>query len=51
MDFAAFQQAWKQDHIADKHSYDVEHDYWQWEAVVTDKEQLQRMLESLLQAP
>ena len=46
-DFAVFQQAWQQGRIADKHSYDVEHDYWEWEAVVTDEAQLQQMLESL----
>jgi hypothetical protein len=47
MDFAAFQQAWKQDQIADKHSYEVERDYWAWEAVVTDEAQLEHMLETL----
>jgi hypothetical protein len=46
-DFAAFQKAWEQGQIADQHSYDVEHDYWEWEAVVTDEEQLRQMLESL----
>ena len=46
-DFAAFQEAWQKDQIADKHSYDVERDYWEWEAIVTDEEQLQQMLDSL----
>ena len=47
MDFPAFKQAWRQGCIANKHSYEVEHDYWEWEATVTDEERLQRMLESL----
>ena len=46
-DFAVFQQAWQQGQIADKHSYDVEHDYWEWEAVVTDAALLRQMLVSL----
>jgi len=33
--------------IADKHSYEVERDYWEWEATVTDEERLRQMLESL----
>jgi hypothetical protein len=47
MDFQAFKQAWKEGRIADKHSYEVERDYWEWEATVTDEERLQQMLESL----
>jgi len=46
-DFEAFKQAWDEGHIADKHSYEVERDYWEWEATVTDEERLQQMLESL----
>jgi hypothetical protein len=48
MDFPTFKQAWNEGHIADKHSYEVEHDYWEWEAAITDEERLQHMLESLL---
>lgn len=47
MDFPAFQQAWQEDRITDKYSYEVERDYWEWEAAETDEERLQRMLESL----
>ncbi len=47
MDFVAFQQAWQEERIADGHSYDVEHDYWEWEAAVSDEERLIEMLESL----
>ena len=47
MDFPAFQQAWKEGRIADKHSYKVERDFWEWEAATTDEARLQEMLESL----
>ena len=47
MDFGAFKQAWDEGRIADKHSYEVERDYWEWEATVTDEERLHQMLESL----
>jgi hypothetical protein len=47
MDFQAFKQAWKEGRIANKHSYEVERDCWEWEATVTDEERLQQMLESL----
>jgi hypothetical protein len=48
MDFAAFKQAWDEGHIADKHSYQVERDYREWEAATTDEERLHQMLERLL---
>jgi hypothetical protein len=48
MDFATFKQAWNEGDIPDKHSYEVERDYWEWEAAVTDEERLQHMLENLL---
>jgi hypothetical protein len=38
MDFQAFQQAWHDGRVADKHSYEVERDYWEWEATVADEE-------------
>jgi hypothetical protein len=47
MDFPAFKQAWQEGRVANKHSYEVERDYWGWEATVTDEERLQQMLESL----
>jgi len=47
MDFEAFKQAWGEGRIADRHSYEVERDYWEWEATVTDEERLHQMLESL----
>ncbi|MBN1889352.1 MAG: hypothetical protein JW850_15260 [Thermoflexales bacterium] len=47
MDWTAFKQAWHEDQIANKHSYEVERDYWEWEAAVSDAERLRQMLESL----
>jgi hypothetical protein len=47
MDFDTFKQSWQQGRISDRHSYEVERDYWEWEAAVTDQERLQEMLESL----
>lgn len=45
--FGAFKQSWQEGRIANQHSYEVEHDYWEWEAAVTDQERLQQMLERL----
>jgi len=45
MDFEAFKQAWNEDQIPNKHSYEVERDYWEWEAAVTDERRLREMLE------
>jgi hypothetical protein len=47
MDFQAFKHAWDEGRIADQYSYEVEQDYWNWEAAVTDAERLQQMLDSL----
>jgi asparagine synthetase A len=48
MEFQAFKQAWQEGSIENKHSYEVERDYWEWEAAVTDEERLREMLETLL---
>jgi hypothetical protein len=47
MPFEAFQQAWNEDRIPDKHSYEVERDYWEWEAATTDRQKLQELLDML----
>lgn len=47
MDFRAFEQAWDEGRIADRHSYEVERDYWEWEAAASDEDRLQQMLETL----
>ena len=48
MTFTAFKRAWNAGHIKGKYSYEVERDYWEWEATVTDEPRLQKMLEELL---
>jgi hypothetical protein len=48
MGFAAFQHAWQEGRVPNAHSHEVEQDYWQWEAAVSDEQQLERMLETLL---
>ncbi len=48
MDFMTFRQAWHAGRIPDQHAYQIEHDYWEWEAAVTDEERLQQMSERLL---
>ena len=47
MDFPSFKRAWHEGLIEQKHSYEVERDYWEWEATVTDAERLLEMFESL----
>ena len=47
MTFEAFQSAWNQDQIEDKHSYETERDYWEWEASITDENRLQDMVHLL----
>ncbi len=47
MDFPAFKQTWQAGRIANKHSHQVERDYREWEAAITDEERLRQMLESL----
>jgi tRNA U34 5-carboxymethylaminomethyl modifying GTPase MnmE/TrmE len=47
MDFEAFKQAWNEDQISNKRSYEVERDYWEWEAAVTDERRLRETLEEL----
>lgn len=47
MDFEAFQRAWQADLIPNRHTYEVESDYWEWEAAVTDQQRLVEMLDSL----
>jgi len=45
MNFEAFKQAWNEDQIPNKHSYEVERDYWEWEAAVTDERRLREIVE------
>jgi len=47
MDFRAFKQAWDEGRIPNKYSYEVERDYREWEATVTDEAKLREMLEGM----
>ena len=47
MKFASFRQAWQEGRIENQHSYNVERDYWEWEAAVADEKRLRQMYESL----
>jgi len=48
MDFESFKRAWDEGRIPDRHNYEVEHDYWEWEAAVTDAQRLRQMVEEVL---
>jgi hypothetical protein len=45
MDFEAFKRAWNEGQIPNKRSYEVEQDYWEWEAAVTGERRLRETLE------
>jgi len=47
-DFEASKTAWHRKQIPDPYSYEVEKDYREWEAAVSDYEQLHKMRENLL---
>lgn len=48
MDLAAFTEALKTGKIPDAHSYAVERDEWEWEAVMTDLAALEEVAEWLI---
>lgn len=47
MSFDEFKIAWESGKIDNKYSYQVERDYWEWEAAVTDQQHFVAMLEDL----
>ena len=47
-EFAEFKRAWDAGKIANKHSYEVERDYWEWEAAVADEKKYRQMLDEWL---
>lgn len=47
MSFDQFQRAWESGQIANRHSYEVERDFWEWEAAHTDSVKLNEMLDRL----
>ncbi len=48
MKFADFKQAWAAGQIANQYSYEVERDYWEWEAAIGDAQKYQQMLDEWL---
>lgn len=46
MDFETFQRAWHEGWIPERHNYEVERHYWEWEAAVTDRQRLMALIES-----
>ena len=47
MDSAVRELAWEEGRVPNKRAYEVERDYWAWEAAVADEHRLQQMLDSL----
>lgn len=47
MGFLQFKDNWNNAEERQKHGYEVEQDFWEWEAAVTDAEQYHEMLLSL----
>lgn len=47
VDFPTFQKNWNNAEEVHKHSYEVEQDFWEWEAAVSDVERYHEMLKSL----
>ncbi len=45
--FATFKLAWSNQPDNQKHSYEVEQDFWEWEAAVTDEARYNEMLKTL----
>lgn len=48
MGFEVFEQKWQEGEIDDKHSYDVEKDYWEWEGLISRQKKLEEALEQLV---
>ncbi len=48
MEFAKFKQAWKEGQIPNQYSFEVERDYWEWEAATADEKRLREMSNELL---
>lgn len=41
--FLEFKKAWDENRLADKHGYEIEKDYWEWEALYSRKTKLQEI--------
>jgi len=46
-DLDSFKAKWESGHIEGKHSHQVEQDYWEWEAAVTNRAHLLATLDRL----
>jgi len=51
MDFEEFSQAWQAGQIPSPYSYEVEHDYMEWESLVDEFKQLLSYLRRLKRRP
>jgi hypothetical protein len=47
MDFESFKREWNDNTILNRHSYEVEKDFWEWETADTDRKKIWQMLEHL----
>lgn len=47
MSFDEFEEAWERGDIEDRHSYDVEKDYWRWDELTTRKKRIRDALDTL----
>ena len=47
MTFEEFKRAWEEGKIENKHSYEVEKDFWEWEGLMSRKKKLEGVLKWL----
>ncbi|QGA80932.1 hypothetical protein [Candidatus Nanohalobium constans] len=47
MSFEEFEDEWEDNNIDDKHSHEVEKDFWEWEGLVSRKKVIEDALEDL----
>ena len=47
MTFEEFKRAWEEGKIKNKHSYEVEKDFWEWEGLMSRKKKLEEVLKWL----
>ncbi|KXA89112.1 hypothetical protein AKJ61_03510 [candidate division MSBL1 archaeon SCGC-AAA259B11] len=45
--FEEFREAWDNDKIQDRYSYEIESDYWKWEELITRREKIEEALKWL----
>jgi len=47
MTFEEFKEAWEKGEVENKHSYEVEKDFWEWEGLISRKKKLKEVLKWL----